>query len=292
MSAVAKGDDWNNVAWDFKKRPKLKFDSKAIFYISAGSISTLIDKPQGYLVPEDTEVVCVSLSRVYGAHAFASNDIRDYLRIPPKTKMILLTMSKDNVLERAWEKGLYDGAENFTKVGFDYWMPLAFSSYRSDSRMQQYHSFLKTMYAAEKSESWFFNGNFHRPGLELGDQFDAGVAATPQIIFNAQFITKDEILRHTLKETKWFDERYPKNVAFWYVGSVLPKFVHNVRKICGYKRDIYFVSANPHHYAAQGREMKISGAGVPSTISKPELLRMNHRAFEKVVNDYGYKGKL
>ncbi len=292
MGAAAKGDDWNKVEWDLKKRPKLKFDTKAIFYVSAGSIGTLIEDPGGYLVPDDTEVVAISLSRVMGAHSFASKDIRDYLRIPPKTKMILLTMSKDDVLERAWEKCLYDKPELLQEVGFDYWMPLAFSSYRSDSRMQQYHAFLKTMYASEKSEAWFFNGNFLRPGLDLADQFDVGVQATPQIIFNAQFITKDEILRHTLRETTWFNERYPKKVAFWYVGSVLPRFIHNVRKICGNKRPLYFVSANPQHYAAQGREMKISGNGVPTTIDRPELLRMNQKTFEKVVNDYGYGGQL
>lgn len=285
MQSVA-GDDWNNPKRTYHERPAIKLKKKAVFYVTAGSIGTIVREDDGYLVPPDTEAVAVSLARVWTGKRFASDDMHDYLRMPRKTKLMLFTMNRDDILESAWNAELYADPHKLQQIGFTSWMPIAFSSYRGDAHMQQYFNFLRTTYCIDKSQAWWFVGNYRRPGLRLEDMFDEIVAKVPQIVFNTQFLVSEEITKKALLDVKWFHERYPKNVAFWMVGTATPTFFHNVRKHVG-DRDVYWVSGNPHHFATQGKEFAANGNGKKSRLPKHELVTANMKSFQDLVTNYG-----
>jgi hypothetical protein len=193
MQAVT-GGDWNNPTYNVKPRERIKLKERGVFYVTAGSIGTLA-RDDGYLVSPDTEAVAVSLARVWTGKRFASSDMHDYLRIPKRTKLMLMTMNRDDILEQAYAHELYADPHEFSRVGFSWWMPIAFSAYRGDAHMQQAFNFYRTLQALDKSHAWWFVGNYRRPGLRLDDIFDHVVEHVPQIVFNTQFFVSDEDYR-------------------------------------------------------------------------------------------------
>lgn len=283
MNAVA-GKDWNNPTWKLTERPIIDA-ARAVFYVTAGSISTILNA-DGYLVPPGTKTVAVSLGRVMGAKRFASSDMYDYLKIPTKTELILLTVNKDDILERAWDNELYD-PDVYTKVGFKYWMPICFSAYHTEAKMQQYYQFLRTMYVSERSKAWFTCGDFYRAGLDIADLYDKAIEAMPQVFFNAQFLVNNELLRRKLMIVTWFHKRYSVDIPFWFVGTCTPTLLHNLRKIVGKKRPLHFVSGNPHHHATQGKELLLSGKSRKSALPKSDLVAINLTTLERMVSQYG-----
>lgn len=285
MTALTKGSNWNKPEWRLRKRPILEFQQKAVFYISAGSLNALTVDDE-YLVPEETEVVAVSLARVFTGKKFASYDMRDYLKIAKSTKLILLTMNRDDVLEKAWDREIYD-FEEYERIGFDHWMPIAFSSYYEEPAMQQYYSFLRTMWTAEQSQAWFSNAGYLRNGLQLNDLLLRSDRAMPQWTFNGQFLYDEEALQRFLISVKRMNSLVSGDHPFWIVGPSKPKFMHNVRRMVEATRPLYFVSANPHHYSTQGKEMGIAGKAQKSTLPKPELLQRNIDAVQRMVKAYG-----
>lgn len=285
MQAVA-GGDWNKPAFKVHSRDQIKLKKKGVFYVTAGSVGTIVREQDGYLVPPDTEAVAVSLARVWTGKKFSSADMHDYLRLPKKTKLMLMTMNRDDVLEQAYSAELYADPHEFTKVGFTWWMPIAFSAYRGDAHMQQVFNFYRTLQTLDRSHAWWFVGNYRRPGLHFDDLFDKVMEKIPQMVFNTQFLVNDDIIKKQLADVKWFHERYPANVSFWFVGAASPTIFASVRKLIG-ERQAYWVSGNPHHFATQGKEFVANGTGRKSRLVKHELVTKNLRSFEELADRYG-----
>jgi hypothetical protein len=286
LQAVTRSANWNQPKFTVHPRELIKLRNKAVFYVTAGSVGTIVRESDGYLVPPDTEAVAVSLARVWTGKRFASDDMHDYLRLPKATKLILMTMNRDDILEQAWNTEAYADPHHISQIGFTWWMPIGFSSYRYDAHMQQYFNFVRMAYTLEKSRGWFLFANYRRPGLHLEDLFDDIVAKIPQIVFNTQFLVNDDVIKLALVDVKWFHQRYPAHVAFWFVGAANPTFFHNVRKLVG-ERSLYWVSGNPHHFAAQGKEFAPNGTGRRSPLAKHELVTKNIAAFADLVARYG-----
>jgi hypothetical protein len=285
MTAVTKGAaDWNKPKYDYKERAKLKFKQRAVFYISSGGVNT-IASGGAQLIGDDHEVAAVNISRVWGSNGFYSKDMKDYLHMSPKTKLILLSMSKDDLLERAWTKEMYADVENLQRVGFDFWHPLSFSAYPNEARMHQYYQYLRTLYATEKSEAHFVSGDHYQVGLHLDDLYLESVKKVPQVVINTQFVVDDETWKWHLGLLKHYHEITPPNVAFWLVGATTPTFLHNARKYCGH-RDLYFMSAKPLYLASKGQQLTLGGKSLKSTLPKLELVQENYRQFAQMVKQY------
>lgn len=284
LTALTKkrGKEWNNPEFKFTERPKLSFKNKAVFMISSGGVNTIA--PGDTKLVDNHEVVAVNITRVWGSNGFYSKDLKDYLHLPKKTKLILLTMCLDDLLERAWKTEMYAEPEAYEKVGIDYWMPLAFSSYPEEANMHQYYQFLRTSHATEKSKAWWYSGDHYQITLQLDDLFKKGVEKIQQVMFNAQFISTEEAMRFNFRLFKRWHELAPPETAFWFVGASTPSFFHNVRKLCG-TRDLYFVSPKMLYLASKGQEMTDTGSK-PSDLSKHDLLQVNYDKFSRMVAKY------
>ena len=278
-----RGKERKNAQWNFTKRPLLKFKDKAVFMISSGGVNTIA--PGDMKLVENHEVVAVNITRVWGSNGFYSKDLKDYLHLPKKTKLILLTMCLDDLLERAWKTEMYTEPEAFEKVGIDHWMPLAFSAYPEDANMHAYYQFLRTSMATEKSKSWWYSGDHYQIALQMDDLFKKGVEKIPQVMFNAQFLTTEAALRFNMRLFKHWHEIAPPETAFWFVGASTPSFFHNVRKLCG-TRDLYFISPKMLYLASKGQAMTINGGSEPSDLSKHDLLQKNCNTFSRMVAKY------
>lgn len=283
LDAVSKGaEDWNKPVYSYTQRPQLNFKNKAVFYISSGGVNTIAQKGQP-LIAGNHEVAAVNLTRVWGGNGFYSKDMKDYLHLSKKTKLILMTMTLDDLLQRAWDREAY--GDDCERVGIDYWMPLSFSAYPEEAHMHQYFQTLRTLYATEKGKAWFTTGDHCMPGLKTDDLILKCAEKIPQVVFNAQFVD-DDTLKFHLVLFRHYHQIMPKGVSFWFVGAASPTFFHNVRKMCG-KRDLYFVSAKPFYLSTKGQELKLSGSSKPSSMPKYDLVQSNYQMFSQMVEQYG-----
>lgn len=287
MTAVTKGaDNWNKPEYKYTKRPALSFKQKAIYYVSSGGVNTITAGGKS-LVPDGTEVVAVNISRVWGGNGFYSRDLKDYLHLPPKTKLLLMTMCLDDLLERGWSKEFYADYEDYQRVGIDAWMPLSFSSYPEEANMHQYYQTLRTLYCTEASKAWWVTADHKLPLVQTDDLILEAVARIPQMVFNTQFVTDDRSFKYALRTIEHYHKLVDKNVSFWFVGASSPTFVHNVRKQSGL-RDLYFMSAKPLYLASKGQALQLAGTSLPDKQSnKLDLSNENFKTFAKMVKSYG-----
>lgn len=283
------GSDWNKPKFVFTKRPRLKFKQRAVFYISSGGVPGVANShPSKLIVPEGAhEIVAVNLPCVWSGKGFYSHDLHDYLKLPTKTKIILVQMCLDDLLERAWETGMYEKTEEFQKVGISYWMPVAVSAYRHEAHMHQYYQFLRMMRTTEVGKSWFASGSYRRKDMYVDDLILQAIESIPQVIFNTQFLVTDDILKQFLMEMRWFHQNCKPEVSFWFVGSATPRFVHNVRKQIG-MRDAYFLSANVLMCGVKGKRLYLDGKSKKDPeLGRWDLLQENYHTFSRMVEEYG-----
>ena len=283
LTAVTGGSEWNAPTYQFTERAAIRPTTHAIPYFTSGGIST-VGPSEEYLVESD--IVAVNLSRVWGGRGFYSRDMKDYFRLPARTKLVLLTMTKDDVLERAWEQELYADPLEFSRVGFDYWMPLQFSAYPEEAKMHQYYQLLRTLRALEQSRAWFMTGDHHVEGFDVDDLVAEGCLHVPQITINTQFVTNDESLRWQLRMLRHWHATLPDRVAFFLVGQINPRFVTNVRAVCG-ARALYFISSKPFYLATKGQALRQSGKAQKSTLDKYDLFQHNLQQFAAIVDRHG-----
>lgn len=299
LAAVTKNpQNYNAPKFDFKERPRLDFKSKSVFYISSGGVNT-IAPGETRLVPDDLAYAAVNLTRVWGGNGFYSRDLKDYLHLPAKTKLILMTITLDDLLERAWSKEFYADPLAFSRVGLDAWMPLSFSSYLESSHMHQYYQALRTHRCIDESHAWFATGDHSFPGLNINDIVLDAVSKIPQLIitphgsYNMEKSVYDQTLTpHPcgthLPAIKRLHALVPPHVAFWLVGpgAAEPSFMATVRRICG-SRDLYWVSPKPFYLAAKGKALTAAGKVAASALPKLELVTYNNKMHDQLVRNYG-----
>lgn len=285
LTAVTKGAaGYNHPKYTYEERPAVAFKTKAILYI-ASSVNTVTGG--GRVLPISPEVVAVNLTRVWSKNGFYTEDLKDYLSLSKSTKLLLMTMCIDDLLEDGWRTEMYADPDLFGRHGIDMWMPLSFSSYPSEARMHQLYQFYRTLYATEKSHAWWTTGDhFMGSGLEIDDLYLECAAKIPQVVFNTQFISDEASMRHHLHLLRHAHAITPPHVSFWLVGSATPTFVHNVRAQTG-SRDLYFLSPRPLMVTAKGQKLLASGKTAPDPADKLTLLSRNYETFARVVAEYG-----
>lgn len=285
FTAVTKGAaDWNKPSYAYTKRPVLEFRNKAIFYVSSGGVNTITAGGKE-LVKPGTELVAVNITRVWGSNGFYSRDLKDYLHLPRGTRLMLTTMCLDDMLERAWNKEMYNDVEDLQRVGFDYWMPLSFSGYPNEAHMHKYYQTLRTLYVTERMKAWWTTGDHHLPGVETDDLILQAAASVPQLVFNAQFAGGDSLKFHLLL-VRHYHSIVPAHVPFWFIGASNATFVHNTRKQAG-TRPLYFLSPKPLYLGSKGQEQLIDGSATKSAMPKLELVQQNYEQFSNMIRQYG-----
>lgn len=263
-------------SYNWTKRPVISFKQRGII-VTQGSPGKVRDP-----YPPETECIAVNLRHVWSKRGWYSRDMRDYLRLPAKTKLLLLTMTHDDVLERAWDAKLHE--EDWGSVGFDYWQPLHFSMYSFDARMNQYFQWRRSLIATEASKAWFTT---YAPDLlsrKTHPILKEMSASIPQVMFNAQFDKTPDALRTYMRSLVHDDKLHPKTVPFWFVGQITPSRIRLFRQLLP-GRELYFLATLPWLAGHKGMAFEPTGKTRYSSLPKEELLLSNQRVFAELVNN-------
>lgn len=268
-------------AYKFTSRPRIKLKAKSII-ITQGSPGRV----NGCPYPKGCEAIAVNLRHVWSTRGWFSTDMRDYLKIGEKsTKLILLTHTHDDVLERAWDAGVH--YDDLSALGFDYWQGIEFSQYGYMSRYNSLWVGYRSLFSIEASKAHFCisipPGLSVKKGPDSYQQFGDCAKALPQLMVNWQFTS--------LKDTttyKWMvgmlkrDLKYLQVKSIWFVGVVSAEMIFNlVRTFPNY--DCYFLAVNPWLAAHKGDEFMLTGKLKKSVIPKTDLVLLNQHNYAKVV---------
>lgn len=268
-------------SYDFKKWKPIKL-SRSSIVINQGSPGRI----EGCPYWEDTAAVAVNLRHVWSTRGWFSKDMKDYMRVPKGVKLILITSTHDDVLERAHAADVQHS--NFKALGFDYWQVIQFSDYADMSRYNNLWLGYRTLLTMEESGSSFCA---HPPSgvdqarLTKDSPWVKMSEACPQIMVNWQYTsTKDAQgfswrvggLRRTLA-------RLPKIKSVWFIGVVSANGVYNIkRNFSSY--DCYFLSVNPWLAAFKGDEFSRWGKLKKSKLPRRELVLQNQRNYHEMVD--------
>lgn len=173
---------------------------------------------------------------------FKSNDLKDYLGLPPDRKLILDTCAPDDYQETLWEKG---PQMKYKKHGVDYWFPGHFSIYDDDSKLYQFISAKRQQIHAIWTKSQFV---WFRLGENIPVEFLTPIRNAPSVLFSTnQMYTKrnSDIL---LDDMKIADRWFPPKTSFFILGS--PRWFH-----LSDERTCFEINTNWLMSALKGRDL-------------------------------------
>lgn len=266
-------------SYDFTPRDLIKHDTKSAV-ITQGSFG----QTDGSFYPEGTEIVGVNIRHVWSSRGWFSSDMKDYLKLPPGAKLLLLTATKDDVLERAWEFGVQHA--DFEAIGFDYWQALEFSTYGYMSRYHNLWTAYRLMESIELSRAHFgqlIPVEVDRAKRDKLGLFRVCAENIPQAVINCQFLSVKRLdtFRRTLAAWKRALKGLPLK-ALWFLGVVSPEMVYNIRmNFSAY--DCYFLAVNPWLAAFKGDAFLRSGKLKKSRLPRRELVLQNQCNYANLV---------
>lgn len=267
----------------FKPRKLITLKQRSII-VTQGSPGRV----DGCPYPKEASAIAVNLRHVWSTRGWFSQDMRDYLKIDsPKTKLILLTATHDDVLERAWSCGVQH--EDFKSLGFNYWQALEFSQYGEYSRFNNIWQGYRSLYAVEASRAYFStqfpdalrvvqNKESYHPWYECGQ-------AIPQFIINWQFtsLRDKDSYRAMVASIMRYIKRVPVK-SLWFMGVLSSEMVYNLqRAFLDYT--CYFMSVTPWLAAHKGSELSMNGKIQKSKLPKTELVLLNQRNYANLVSN-------
>jgi hypothetical protein len=145
---------------------------------------------------------------------FRSNDLKDFVGLESKHKLILMTCAPDDYQEMLWEKA---DSIDYRKLNIDYWFPGHFSIYDDDSKLYQFFNAKRQQLHAVKSQSqfvWFRLGeNIPLSFLEPIRKAKSILISTNQMIWKKnKMILKNEV--------SLADSFFPLDAVFYIVGGL------------------------------------------------------------------------
>jgi hypothetical protein len=267
--------------YNFTKREFIDLKQRSIV-ITQGSPGRVDRSPY----PDKTSAIAVNIRHVWSRRGWFSQDMRDYLKLESKdTKLILLTATHDDVLERAWDAEAYDA--DFKSLGFDYWQALEFSQYGDGSNLNNLWQGYRTLSAIEASKAHFVDMLPSAVRVLEGKRpyrpwYDCGLVI-PQVMVNWQFNSLRDVDNYRLVVS--LVRRHLKCVpakAIWFIGVVSAEMVFNLQRAFPQHR-CYFMSVNPWLAAHKGDEFTPVGRLQKSKLPKTELVLLNQRNYANLV---------
>lgn len=270
--------------YEFKKQPVLKFKNKAIIMLRAGFHGV-----QNALI-EGLGAVCVPLSRVWSPRGWLSQDMKDLLCVPADVKLVLLSCTTDEVIERAYEQEAH--LDDIHSLGFDAWELYNFSWYEWYGRAQNIWNGYRAVRVGELSGSQF--SQMPPPELRSDDPsilrpWKTWSMHAPQLTANWQFVRLKypEVWKSAMASVLHSLKLMPGVKAVWFQGVSTGAQAYNIRLNMPPEVDCYFTSTLPWLYAFKGLELdpktgsKIEGK---SKKTRQELLLQNQHAYVNLVN--------
>jgi hypothetical protein len=220
------------------------------------------------------EAVGVSLWRVWSTRGWYSNDLKDYLGIPKRVKLILSTSVYDDALERGTNHDIF--AEIMERQDIDLAMPLAYSIFLDDSITNQWFAWRRRIKQMETVGGDFVVADALMISV-LKDVREA-VTRVPQVMFHTQS-NENATAKSDAIALRWMQTLHaalPREVSFWCQGTSSLRLVSQFKRMF-VGRDVYFMSSAPWMGSHKGHEFTASGKMKRSPLPQDEL---TIRAFE------------
>jgi hypothetical protein len=144
---------------------------------------------------------------------FRSSDLKDYLGLPSRRKLILSTSAPDDYQEALWAAG---GQTDYSGHGIDYWFPGHFSIYDNDSRMYQFASARRQQLHAAWTRSQFV---WFRLGEHIPIQFMQPIRNAPSVLISTGQMLTTRNRQILGQEISRADAWFPADTAFFIVGG-------------------------------------------------------------------------
>lgn len=273
------------------RKASYKFDQRALIKFKGQSIIITQGSPgrvQGSPYPDGCEAIAVNLRHVWSSRGWFSRDMRDYLAMPDGMKLILLTSTHDDVLERAWENEVHN--TDFESYGFDYWQCVEFSAYGDMSRYFNLWASYRCLTAHEAAKSHFAV----LPALQVLDTSKPKALepwiqcseACPQLLQNWQFSStrNPAQFRSMIAGMKQLLRHMPSIKSLWFVGVVSGSDAYNiVLNFSDYT--CYFLAVNPWLAAFKGDGFSLQGKLKKSRLPRRELVIQNQVNYHQLISD-------
>lgn len=225
--------------------------------------------------PPETEVVAVSIRHVWTQKGFNNADLKTHLRLNERAKLLVLTMTKDDLLEDYARADLH--GQTFESVGIDFWMPLMFSNYRQMGNTALMFNGLRAYRSLKLGKGHFLPMVFSQAQLVEDLVLNASLYVK-NAIFNFQFVESTNVSAK-LKSVLHWHHILDESIPFFFVGPSRLDVITILRSFLS-PRPCYFVSVNPWMNAFRGKGYDKEGKTVLDYATKREdLVHENQRNF-------------
>ncbi len=191
--------------------------SPAQLHIQCRLIPVIYPQIKDFKIPEQFTQIdawAVPIHKVANRKGqFKSNDLKDYLGLPPDRKLILHTCAPDDYQEMLWEKG---PQMEYKKHGIDYWFPGHFSVYDDDSKLYQFISTKRQQIHATWTESQFV---WFRLGENIPIEFLTPIRSAPSVLISTNQMYSKRNRDIMLNEVEIADSWFLPKTSFFIVGS-------------------------------------------------------------------------
>lgn len=198
-----------------KTLPQLKYTPQPKLDFPDERIPVLINRQHRSPAP----VNAIGLPKVYSAarRCWKSKDIKDYLNLDKKTKLILLTSMRENqidvLMDKPWHEDVY-------RVGFDHWQAIGFSMFQDDGQMMRLLSFWRMMKGLSVSQAHFVPFSYEASQrLMIDPYFEDAIKAVPNIFWEGSHGSEQSAaMLRTLGYVKKYGAIYGNKVSWFFRG--------------------------------------------------------------------------
>lgn len=180
-------------------------------------IPVLYPEVKKYRIPEQFPQIdawATTIRRVANLKGqFHSDDLKDYLGLPPERKLILNTCAPDDYEEMLCAKG---PLMNYKKNGIDYWFPGHFSIYDDDNKLYQFVSAKRQQIHAVWTQSQFV---WFSLSENIPVEFLNPIQSAPSVLISTNSLDTAHNIEILLNEMKIADTWFPPKTSFFVVGS-------------------------------------------------------------------------
>ena len=265
----------------FKKRKRIKLKKPAVI-ITQGSPGRIEGRPY----PDDCEAVAVNLRHVWSNRGWFSRDLKDYMRMSSSMKLILLTATHDDVLERAYEKEVH--LDDFASLGIDHWQCIDFSEYSDMSRFYNLWTSYRCLHTHEQSKAHFGLlpplTHMNNDNTDMLAPWIACAKACPQVMHNCQFVGINDptVFRKMIANMKRALSAVRHIKSLWFIGIVSGSEAYNLQ-LNFPQHDCYFLSVNPWLAAFKGDLLTAGGKLKKSDLPRRELAVQNQLNYQTII---------
>ena len=176
---------------------------------------------------------------------FKSNDLKDYLGLPPDRKLILSTYAPDDYQEMLWRQG---PKIDYKHHGINYWFPGHFSIYDLDSKLYQFTSAKRQQFHAIWTSSQFV---WFRLGEHIPVDFMSPIRNASSVLISTGQMYSPRNRAILFDEVRVADQWFPKDTTFFVIGGAAQLPLSNNRSCYEFNSTWLFRGVRGYNLARQ-----------------------------------------